>query len=153
MAFIGEPVGQTTFVQDKVCQWTTDVQSFSKIAEKQPQAAFVALTKSLQCEWQFCNVLSLIVAVFLRLWMKFWLLLSCQLFLTVKYVTLHECLLFFLPVCFGGFGVFCLHCTAEFCFSTSREATQVIIQALHGSRFFEVDRHERRLFFVLTKIL
>ena len=48
--FVGEPVGQATFVQDKVRQWIADMQKLSKIAEKQPQGAFVALTKSLQCE-------------------------------------------------------------------------------------------------------
>jgi len=45
-------------------------------------------------------------------------------------------------VWFGGLGVYHLHFTAEFCFSASRDATQVIVQALHGSRLFEVDRHE-----------
>ena len=57
-------------------------------------------------------------------------------------MTLHECLLFPLPVCFGGLGVFRPHCTAKFAFSASRDATQVIVQALHGSRSSEVDHHE-----------
>ena len=51
--FIGELTGQASFVRDKVHRWIADVQCLSKIAEKQPQAAFAALTKSLQCEWQF----------------------------------------------------------------------------------------------------
>ena len=51
--FLGEPAGRDAFVQDKVNQWIVNVQSLSKMAEKQPQAAFSALTKSLQCEWQF----------------------------------------------------------------------------------------------------
>ena len=51
--FIGELSGQASFVQDKVHRWIADVQCLSTIAEKQPQAAFAALTKSLQCEWQF----------------------------------------------------------------------------------------------------
>ena len=48
--FLGEPAGRDAFVQDKVNQWIVNVQSLSKMAEKQPQAAFSALTKSLQCE-------------------------------------------------------------------------------------------------------
>ena len=48
--FLSKPAGQNAFVQD---QWIFNVQSLSKMAEKQPQAAFSALTKSLQCEWQF----------------------------------------------------------------------------------------------------
>jgi len=51
--FGGESFGQTVFVQDKVRNWVADVLKLSKIAEKQPQATFAALTKSLKCEWQF----------------------------------------------------------------------------------------------------
>ena len=51
--FIGDITGQAIFVQDKVCHWIADVKCLSKIAEKQPQAAFAALVKSFQCEWQF----------------------------------------------------------------------------------------------------
>ena len=54
-----------------------------------------------------------------------------------------ECLFFSLPVCFGGLGIFHPQCTAEFALSASRDATQVIVQALHGSRSFEVDYHEK----------
>jgi len=111
--FVGKSVSQTAFVQDKVHHWIADVLKLSKIAEKQPQAAFAALTKSLQCEWQFlqhvdpgCDGLfappdvvltpTFVPAVF-----------GCE-------VTPHEHLLFSLPVRFGGLGV---HYTAEFCFS------------------------------------
>ena len=31
---------------------------------------------------------------------------------------------------------------SDYAFSASRDATQVIVQALHGSRAFEADRHE-----------
>ena len=139
--FIGELTGQASFVRDKVHRWIADVQCLSKIAEKQPQAAFATLTKSLHCEWQFLqrvipncgsyfipldNVLAstFLPAVF-----------GCE-------VTPHERLLFSLPVCFGGLGVSRPQCTAEFAFSASRDATHVIVQALHGSRAFEADRHK-----------
>ena len=61
-------------------------------------------------------------------------------------VTPFEHLLFSLPVRFGGLGVFQPHCTAEFAFSASRDATQVIVQALHGYRSFEVDHHVEIVF-------
>ena len=51
--FIGDITGQATFVQDKLCHWIAYVKCLSKIAEKQPRAAFAAPVKSLQCEWQF----------------------------------------------------------------------------------------------------
>ena len=56
-------------------------------------------------------------------------------------MTLCERLLFSLPVCFDALGIFRPQCTPE-CLSASRNATQVIVQALHGSRCFEVDHHE-----------
>ena len=57
-------------------------------------------------------------------------------------VTPRERLLFSLPVCSGGLGVSRSQCTTEFAFSASRDTTQVIVQVLHGSRTFKVDRHE-----------
>ena len=38
------------------------------------------------------------------------------------------------------------HCTAEFAFSASKNANQVIVQALHNSRSFEVDCHVETVF-------
>ena len=61
-------------------------------------------------------------------------------------VTPHERLLFSLPVHFGGLGGFQSQCNAEFAFSASRDATQVIVQALHGLRSFEVDCHVEAVF-------
>ena len=140
--FIGELTGQASFVRDKVHRWIADVQCLSKIAEKQPQAAFAALTKSLQCEWQFLQCVipncgsyfipldDVLAPTFLPA------VFGCE-------VTPHERLLFSLPVRFGGLGVSHPQCTAEFAFSASRDATQVIIvQALHGSRAFAANRHE-----------
>ena len=51
--FLGESAGRDAFVQDKVLQCVDDARSLTKMAVKQPQAAFSALIKSLQCEWQF----------------------------------------------------------------------------------------------------
>ena len=69
--FIGELTGQDSFVRDKVHRWIGDVQCLSKIAEKQPQAAFAALTKSLQCEWKFLQRVLPNVAVISSCWMTF----------------------------------------------------------------------------------
>ena len=67
-------------------------------------------------------------------------------FLYTWFVIMREHLLFLLPVCFGGLGVFQPQCTAEFAFSASKDATQVIVQALHGFRSFEVDCHVETVF-------
>ena len=136
--FIGEPAGQASFVQH---HWNADVQCLSKLAEKQPQAAFAALTKSLQCKLQFLQCVipncgsyfipldDVLASTFLPA------VFGCE-------VTPRERLLFSLPVRFGGLRISRPQCTAEFAFSASRDAAQVIVQALHGSRVFEVDRHK-----------
>ena len=91
--FIGETVGQATFGQDKVCHWIANVKYLSKIAEKQPQAAFATLVKLLQCEWQFLqHVIPSRGNYFAPL--------------DDYKVTPSEHLLFSLPVCFGGLGVY-----------------------------------------------
>ena len=77
----------------------------SKITEKQPQAAFVALIKSLQCEWQFLqcvvpncgNYFTLMDDVLASTFLP--AAFGCE-------VTPCECLLFSLQVCFGGLGIF-----------------------------------------------
>ena len=43
-------------------------------------------------------------------------------------------------------GVFQPQYTVEFAFSVSRDVTQVIAQALYGSRSFEVDHHVETVF-------
>ena len=143
--FIGDITGQAIFVQDKVCHWIADVKCLSKIAEKQPQAAFAVLVRSLQCEWQFLQCVipncanhfvpldDVLTSTFLPA------VFGCE-------VTPREHLLFSLPVHFGGLGVFQPQCTAEFAFSASRDATQVIVQAVHGLRSFEVDCHVETVF-------
>ena len=108
------------------------------MAEKQPQAAFSALMKSLQCEWQFlqrvipdCGSLLIPLDVVLT-----------SVFLQVVFgseVIPTEHLLFSLPVRFGGLSVYQLHVVAGFCFAASRDATTVIVEALHDLQPFEVD--------------
>ena len=117
----------------------------SKIAEKQPQAAFAALVKSLQCEWHF---LQLVIPNFANHFAPLDDVLTST-FLPAVFgceVTPSECLLLSLPVGFGRFGVFQPQCTAEFAFSASRDATQVIVQGLHSLRSFEVDCHVEIVF-------
>ena len=49
--FLGDVQARYCFVQGKVDQWVTDIHHLSKMTTPQPQAAYAAFTKSLQCEW------------------------------------------------------------------------------------------------------
>ena len=79
---LGESAGRDAFVQDKMHQWVADVQSLIKMAVK-PQAAFSALMKLLQCEWQFLQRVILDCGG-LSLWMRFRLLCFYHLFLVLR---------------------------------------------------------------------
>ena len=57
-------------------------------------------------------------------------------------VTPIERLLFSLPVQFDELDVYRSHATAECCFAALKDATRVIVEALHGLQPFEVDHHE-----------
>ena len=52
--FLGGFLGDSTstqFVTEKVLKWVSSVRHLSEIAVSQPQAAYAAMSKSLQCEW------------------------------------------------------------------------------------------------------
>ena len=55
--FLGGYIGDTSdceaYAKEKVQSWVHGVEQLSKAAESQPQAAFAALSKSVQCEWRF----------------------------------------------------------------------------------------------------
>jgi len=51
--FLGGATARDAFVLDKVHQWISDIQHLSRMAVPQPQAAYTALSKSLQHEWIF----------------------------------------------------------------------------------------------------
>ena len=51
--FIGSDEGRIRFTLKKVQEWLDCLGELSKVAEKEPQAALVGLTRSLQCEWNF----------------------------------------------------------------------------------------------------
>ena len=48
--FIGDSDSSSGFVTEKVQKWVSSVCNLSEIAVVQPQAVYVAMTKSLQCE-------------------------------------------------------------------------------------------------------
>jgi len=105
-----------------------------------------------QCEWQF---LQHVIPGCSELFAPLNVVLTST-FLPAVFgceVTPCECLLYSLPVQFGGLGAYHLHYTAKFCFSASRDATQVIFQALHGFRSFKVDRHEETVICVHKDIV
>ena len=54
--FLGDYSSQVQYVVDKVQIWVTHLLSLTKVAEREPQAAYAALTKSFQNEWTFFSI-------------------------------------------------------------------------------------------------
>ena len=50
---IGDEDGKLAHVKRKVQKWVEDIDSVTRIAASQPQAACTAFTKSMQCEWNY----------------------------------------------------------------------------------------------------
>ena len=51
--FIGNDDDVSSWMSKKVDVWDNSIQKLATVAQHEPQAAFVAFTKSLQCEWTF----------------------------------------------------------------------------------------------------
>ena len=149
--FIGELTGQASFVRDKVHRWIADVQCLSKIAEKQPQAAFAALTKSLQCEWQFLQCVipncgsyfipldDVLASTFLPA------VFGCK-------VTPHEHLLFSLPVRLVGLGYLVLNVLLSLPFLPLEMLPRLLFRLFMAPGLLKLIA-TRRPFFVLLRIL
>ena len=50
---IGSSHGRQEYVRSKEEVWVHAVRKLAEVADKLPQAAYLALTKSLHCEWQY----------------------------------------------------------------------------------------------------
>jgi len=51
--FVGTPEDRDQWIQTKVEFWTKSVNKISEVGRKDPQAAFIAISKSLQNEWNY----------------------------------------------------------------------------------------------------
>ena len=139
--FLGDVSARSSFVQDKVDCWVSDVRHLSKMAVPQPQAAYVALTKSLRCEWVYlqhvvldCHSLvtpleNIIFSLFLPA------MYGCE-------ISSLEFELFSLPVHFGGLGILLLRLLAIPLFAASRSATRSIVDSIRYVQGFELDVYD-----------
>ena len=51
--FIGGSEDVIAWMEEKVKGWVSSVYKLANVAKSQPQAAFIAFTKSLQAEWAY----------------------------------------------------------------------------------------------------
>ena len=104
------------------------------------QAAFASLTKSLQCEWNFLQrVVPDCAAAFKPLSEQFFSALLGGV------VTEAEEALFALPTSLAGLGIFDPTKTASLAYQTSRQGTNVLVEAVKGVDVFDPAQHIKTL--------
>ena len=139
---IGDQDGKNAFIKQSVNGWISQVNKLIKIAETQPQCAYVAFTKALQFKWSYIQ----------RVTSAFCSSLFDELEAVIKDHFLPTVLgfevsnvdrkLYPLPARYGGLGVCNPTATAELFYSRSRKATDVMVQCIKtGEIVFEVDFH------------
>jgi len=137
---IGDPLKRDEFVLQKTQQWSGFVRKFVAIASSRPQAAFAAVTKSLQCEWTFLmRVTPSCGHLLMQLENSFS---SC--FLPALFgveVSANERQLFALPSKLGGLDVWNPVDNTSLCFESSVHSTAYLKDSIFGNVLFELDAY------------
>ena len=137
---LGSADGKRAYVQGKAESWADAVKKLAKLAEKLPQAVFVALTKSLQCEWQYVQRVTKDCGADFKP-VEEAIASSLLPSLLQEKVSPVDRLLYGLPVKFGGLGVADPTTTADAAFRTSRAAAEHLVQAIKGEESFQLAKH------------
>ena len=137
---IGGSVECDEFVSTKTEEWKQHVNLLSDVAKDQPQAAYVALTRSLQNEWSF---LQRVVPHCGHHFQQVENALACNFIpsLLGHVITPIDRDLFSLPVRHGGLGIRNPTTTADSSYSTSRCATQLLSDAIRGRCTYSFSDH------------
>lgn len=142
--FIGEETAKKQYLNNKMMTWIELVNKLSIIAASQPQAAFAALLKSLQCEWTyFQRVLPNCEEAFLQLEEAL-----RNTFLPAMFggpISHEERALFSLPANKGGIGIRDPTTTADLLYNTSRNCTTAIQESIQHKGAYKRSDHHRKL--------
>ena len=149
---IGDVACRVNYIRELVKAWKSNLESLSVFAETEPQAAYSALTKSMQFQWNYVQRVvtgcqTLFDELELVIFEKFLpAIFGCE-------VSSLERELFSLPARMGGIGVFKPNEMSEMLYNSSKESTKVIVNAIRGEQEFEIDTHTSRLLEVKADIL
>lgn len=145
--YIGDKAGKEEYVHNKVVKWVNSIERLGVISKSQPQAAYAALTKSLQNQWIYLqrvtsNCDELLVPIQNAI-VKF---------LPALFggdITDTEQHLFSLPTRIGGLGINNTTTTSKTMYDSSRDSSDIIVKSLKG----EIEYHngEHRIQIVQAK--
>ncbi len=142
--FIGDADTQKYFTQQKVSAWSKSVEKLAEVATTQPQAAFAALTKSLQFEWAFFQrVTNTNTEDFAPLEAA---IRECFLPTMLGFeVSATDRILYSLPTRTGGLGIRNPTETGPKAFETSLSATKLISEAIIHKDSYNCLDHEQEM--------
>ena len=138
--FIGPREEQIAFVKSLVTKWISLIDHLTQVAKEQPQAAYSALTRSIQNKWQFIQRLvfdceSCFDLLELRIATSFLpTIFGCE-------ISSDERNVFSLPTRLGGLNILNPTKTGQFSYTLSRGSTEVLVQSLKGLTDFTFDLH------------
>ena len=133
--YLGDEQGLGDYMQGKVADWCRCIEALTTAADTQPQAAFTAFTKSLQCEWAYCQRVIPNCSESLERIEK----VITEKFLPVIMggsITTSERILFSLPARKGGLGIPNPSTTAAATFNLSKAAISVLSDSIKGVSSF-----------------
>ncbi|KAL5484235.1 hypothetical protein EMCRGX_G020696 [Ephydatia muelleri] len=129
--FIGDRESTKQFLDNKITGWVNNLLKLSKAAESQPQAAFAALSKSMQFEWSYMQrILPSYEEAFTPIWNTLYQYFWPAIFEGT--ISDHEKQLFSIPARLGGMGVRNPIESAKIAYTTSRAGTRNIVDAIKG---------------------
>ena len=147
--FLGGNLGNAhanyKYIQGKVDECVTLINQLAKIAHNHPQEAYTAITKSVQCQWQyvqrtvqgcgpwFAPIENAINDIFLPSLLK------------TTHISPQMRSLYALPVRFGVLGIPQPTNTADDSFKTSQNATQHLVDAIRQSSSFSLKMHQESM--------
>jgi hypothetical protein len=142
--FIGNETEKEIHIRKKVANWSANVKRLAEVALSQPQAAFAALTKSLQFEWSYCQrVIPACSELFTPLEdaLKDIFLPAC----IGHEVSHNDRIVFSLPARNGGLGIRNPILTATKAFETSQCATKTVTDAIKGKTRYKAIEHSKQI--------
>ena len=129
---LGDVAGKRRFVSEKVEKWVALIGKLADIAVDYPQAAYTAMTRSVQCEWQYVQRTVMGCGPWFEPVEQALSVRFLPALLRLERVSPEMRQLFALPVKFGGLGLPDPTRTADDAYATSCAATAHLREAIKG---------------------
>ena len=142
--FVGSKSEGINWVNTKICSWDKSLKILSEVAKKQPHAAYIAVSKAMQNEW---NYLQRIFPDSAELFSPLRQTLFNDFFPTLTGATLSDTEINIIekPTRMAGLGIRDPVASAQISFETSRKATTKLCESILTGNAVDIDSYENDL--------